>query len=98
LYTTIGRQFPIDLALLPIAPIEPRDMMSRVHLDPERAVQAFEELGAGLMIPIHHRTFYQGLETQITFAEDELKKIVIDKGLQDKIYIIKVGERKIVQQ
>jgi N-acyl-phosphatidylethanolamine-hydrolysing phospholipase D len=97
LFTDIGRRFPIDVALFPIAPVEPREMMSRVHLDPERAVQAFEELGARLMIPIHHRTFYQGLEPRITFAEDELKKIVGQRGLQDKIYIIKVGERKIVE-
>jgi L-ascorbate metabolism protein UlaG (beta-lactamase superfamily) len=97
LFTSIGRQFSIDVALLPIAPIEPREMMSRVHLDPERAVQAFEELGAKLMSPIHHRTFYQGLEPTITFAEDQLKEIVSERGLQDKIYIMRVGERKIVE-
>ncbi len=98
LFTGIGSRFPIDVALLPIAPVEPREMMSRVHLDPEQAVKAFQELGAGLMIPIHHRTFYQGLEPTITFAEDELKKIVSEQGLQDRIYIMNVGERKIVKQ
>ncbi len=98
LFTEIGRRFPIDVALIPIAPIEPREMMSRVHLDPVQAVRAFEELGARLMIPIHHRTFYQGLEPQITFAEDELRKIVREKELQDRIDILQVGERKIVQE
>ncbi|HTP13789.1 MAG TPA: MBL fold metallo-hydrolase [Bacteroidota bacterium] len=98
LFTEIGRRFPVDVALIPIAPIEPREMMSRVHLDPLQAVRAFEELGARLMIPIHHRTFYQGLEPQITFAEDGLRKIVQEKKLQDRIAILQVGERKIVQQ
>ncbi len=98
LFTQIGQRFSIDLALIPIAPIEPREMMSRVHLDPERAVQAFEELGAKLMIPIHHRTFYQGLEPRITFAEEELEKIIDKKGLQNRIYVIKIGERKVVKQ
>jgi L-ascorbate metabolism protein UlaG (beta-lactamase superfamily) len=98
MFTDIGRRFSIDVALVPIAPIEPREMMSRVHLDPEQAVRAFDELGARLMIPIHHRTFYQGLEPRITTAEDQLKKIVSEKRLQDRVYIMRVGERKIVQE
>jgi N-acyl-phosphatidylethanolamine-hydrolysing phospholipase D len=98
LFTQIGQRFPIDVALLPIAPIEPREMMSRVHLDPQRAVQAFGELRAKLMIPIHHRTFFQGLEPRITVAQEELESIVAEQQLQDRVYIIKIGEQKIVEQ
>ena len=98
MFTEIGQRFPIDLALIPIAPIEPREMMSRVHLDPEKSVQAFQELGARLMMPIHHRTFYQGLEPRITFAEEELEKIIAERRLADKIYVIKIGERKVVKE
>jgi N-acyl-phosphatidylethanolamine-hydrolysing phospholipase D len=98
LFTQIGRRFSINVAFLPIAPIEPRTFMSRVHLDPERAVQAFGELNARLMIPIHHRTFVQGLEPHITQAEEELKTIVADRGLQDRIYIMKIGEQKIIER
>lgn len=97
LFTEIGQKFSIDVALLPIAPVEPREMMSRVHLDPSRAVQAFGELHAKFMIPIHHRTFFQGLEPQITYAQEELEKIVAEQGLQEQIYIMKIGERKILQ-
>ena len=96
LFTQIGQRFPIDVALLPIGPIEPREMMSRVHLDPQRAVQAFGELNARLMIPIHHRTFVQGLELSVMLAQEELEKIVAERGLQDRIHIMKIGERKIV--
>jgi N-acyl-phosphatidylethanolamine-hydrolysing phospholipase D len=97
MFTRIGESSPIDVALIPIAPIEPRQMMSRVHLDPHRAVQAFKELRAKLMIPIHHRTFVQGLEPQITFAQSELEEIVKEKASQEKIYIIKIRERRIVE-
>ncbi|HEY6951964.1 MAG TPA: MBL fold metallo-hydrolase [Bacteroidota bacterium] len=96
LFAEIGQRFSIDVALLPIAPIEPREMMSRVHLDPPMAVRAFEELHAKLMIPIHHLTYRQGLEPQITFAQNELDKIVADQGLQKRIYVMKVGEQKIL--
>jgi N-acyl-phosphatidylethanolamine-hydrolysing phospholipase D len=98
LFAQIGQRFQIDVALLPIAPIEPREMMSRVHLDPQRAVQAFGELHARLMIPIHHRTFFQGLESRITSAQEELERIVAEQQLQDRVYIIKIGEQKIVEQ
>ena len=53
-----ARRFPrIDLALLPIAPIEPRAIMRHNHLDPEEALSTFEDLGARWMVPVHHGTF-----------------------------------------
>lgn len=54
----IGRAHPgIDLALLPIGAYAPRWMLSPVHTDPEEAVQAFLDLGAGAMAPMHWATF-----------------------------------------
>jgi L-ascorbate metabolism protein UlaG (beta-lactamase superfamily) len=50
----IGRAHPgIDLALLPIGAYAPRWMLSPVHTDPEEAVQAFLDLGATAMAPMH---------------------------------------------
>lgn len=98
LFLRIGERFPIDVALLPIAPLEPREFMSRVHLDPQRAVQAFGELRAKLMIPIHHRTFSQGLEPSVAIAQEELEKIVTDERIQRGVYIMKVGEQKIIEE
>ena len=98
LFVRIGERFPIDVALLPIAPLEPREFMSRVHLDPQRAVQAFGDLHARLMIPIHHSTFRQGLEPSVTLAREELEKIVDQQQLQGKVCIMKIGEQKIVEE
>jgi len=57
-YVQTAERFPkIDLALLPIGPIEPRDIMRRVHLDPREALQAFIDLDAQTMVPIHYDTF-----------------------------------------
>ena len=52
------QRFPsIDLALLPIAPIHPRDFMRRTHLDPAEALLAFDDLGAKVCVPMHFDTF-----------------------------------------
>lgn len=57
-FVQASQRFPgIDLALLPIAPIEPHDFMRRVHMDPPEALQAFFDLGARRMVPIHYDTF-----------------------------------------
>lgn len=58
-----GRRFgPIDLALIPIAPINPRSMMCSMHMTPEEAVQAFDLLGAKWMVPIHFDTFINSID------------------------------------
>lgn len=57
-FVETGARFPkLDVALIPIAPIEPRDFMRRTHMDPREALQAFIDLGAARMVPIHYDTF-----------------------------------------
>jgi L-ascorbate metabolism protein UlaG (beta-lactamase superfamily) len=58
LFVSTRDRFPgLDLALLPIAPIEPRGLMRKFHTDGREAVQAFLDLGAKRMVPIHYGTF-----------------------------------------
>jgi L-ascorbate metabolism protein UlaG (beta-lactamase superfamily) len=62
-FTEIGRAHPgIDLALLPIGAYAPRWLLSPVHTDPEEAVQAFLDLGATAMAPMHWATFLLSCE------------------------------------
>lgn len=57
-FVETAQRFPrIDLALLPIAPVEPRDFMRAKHMDPREALQAFVDLDAHTMVPIHYDTF-----------------------------------------
>ena len=57
-FAEIGRAHPgIDLALLPIGAYAPRRMLGPVHTDPEEAVQAYADLGAAAMAPMHWATF-----------------------------------------
>jgi L-ascorbate metabolism protein UlaG (beta-lactamase superfamily) len=95
MFKEIGRKFAIDIALIPIAPIEPRDFMKRVHTDPKEALQIFEDVGAKFMIPIHHRTFVQGLDSSLTFAQDQLKRLVSERYIEDRVMILGIGEQRI---
>lgn len=55
-----------QVALLPIGAYEPRWFMSRVHMDPEEAVEAQQVLAARTSIAIHHGTFLltdEGIDT-----------------------------------
>ncbi|MFI2779707.1 MBL fold metallo-hydrolase [Streptomyces sp. ALB3] len=62
-FKEIGRRYPgLDLAMLPIGAYEPRWWLSDVHTDPEEAVQAYEELGARAMAPMHWATFLLSAE------------------------------------
>jgi N-acyl-phosphatidylethanolamine-hydrolysing phospholipase D len=97
-FKEIGRRFHIDVALLPIAPVEPRDFMKRVHTDPAEALQAFEDLGAAIMIPIHHDTFFQGLEPEVSYAKKLLQGLIETRGLQDRVKLLSVGEQLVLNQ
>ena len=95
-FKEIGRKFAIDVAFIPIAPIEPHDFMKRVHADPEEALKIFDDVHARFMIPMHHRTFVQGLDSSLTYAQDQLKRLVGEKQVGDRVLILKVGEQRIL--
>lgn len=57
-FSEIGsRAGPIDAALLPIGAYDPPWFMEKQHMNPEQAVQAFLDLGAGRLVAMHWGTF-----------------------------------------
>jgi L-ascorbate metabolism protein UlaG (beta-lactamase superfamily) len=57
-FKEIGRRYPgIDAAMLPIGAYDPAWFMSKQHMNPEEAVQAFEDLGARRFMAMHWGTF-----------------------------------------
>jgi L-ascorbate metabolism protein UlaG (beta-lactamase superfamily) len=57
-FAEIGRRFPrLDAALLPIGAYDPRWFMAKQHMNPEDALQAFQDLGARRMVAMHWGTF-----------------------------------------
>ena len=50
------------MALLPIAPGEPRSWMKSSHINAAEAVQAFIQLKAKMLIPMHWGTYHLGFD------------------------------------
>lgn len=60
-FEEIGKRFDIEIALLPIGAYDPPSGRE-VHMNPEQAVQAFKELGAKTLVPMHYGSFRLGYE------------------------------------
>lgn len=85
-------RFPkIDLALLPIGPVEPPGFARETHLDGREALQAFLELGAAHLVPIHYDTFAHGIDEPGT-AVALLTRAMRELGLQeDRVHVLPIG-------
>lgn len=94
-----GRRFPgIDLALVPIGPIKPRDFMKRVHVDPEEALDLFADLGARHMLPIHFETFINSADT-LEEPRAELLAAIKRRGLgPQEVGMWRTGEQRVLQK
>jgi len=95
-FVATRERFPsIDLALLPIAPIEPRGYMRHTHMDPGEAVQAFFDLGAKAFVPLHFDTFINGGDRPGE-APRLLREAARKAGISDRVFILKQGGQKVI--
>jgi L-ascorbate metabolism protein UlaG (beta-lactamase superfamily) len=78
------------LAMLPIGAYFP-DSYRAVHTSPEEALQAFVDLGAERMIPMHFNTFRLGREP-MTEPLPRLLAAATRAGLRDAVYPLGEGE------
>ena len=92
-FKEIGRRFPgIDVAMLPIGAYDPRWFMQPVHVDPEEAVQAFEDLGARTFVAMHWGTFKQADEPldepPVRLEAERVRRAVP----RERVRVLAVGE------
>ncbi|MBL1214194.1 MAG: MBL fold metallo-hydrolase [Ignavibacteriae bacterium] len=97
LFLEIGKQFnDIDLVILPISPIHPREYSKARHTDPKEALQIFYDLNADYMMPIHYDTFAESYDT-LGEAESLLRREMLTNNLtEEQIKIFKIGEQKVI--
>jgi N-acyl-phosphatidylethanolamine-hydrolysing phospholipase D len=95
-YTTalraIGKQLgPFDLVAIPIGGYSAYDRRHPNHVNPEEALELFEDQDARLMVPIHFGTFDLNREP---FAEppQRLLKAAVARGLEERIAILSPGQ------
>ncbi len=84
-----GKDFDIHTAFLPIGGYEPTLLLKNVHMSPWEAVQAFEDLNAQYVVPIHYGTFHTipkfvKVEAPLQHFKEEIQK----RGIQDRAIIV----------
>ena len=88
-FKEIGERYEIDVALMPIGAYESPSGRD-VHMNPEEAAQAFADLGAKVLIPMHYGTFPLGNEPQDEPVERLLREA--DRlGISDQVMIPEEG-------
>ncbi|XYH98170.1 MBL fold metallo-hydrolase [Sorangium sp. So ce1128] len=90
-------RFPaIDLAIMPIAPVGPREFMETKHVGPAEAIQAFLDLGARRMMAIHFDTFVNSTDA-FGEAPRELRRVMAARGLgPDRVFLPRHGEQRVL--
>lgn len=96
-FKELGKQFNIDLALIPIGPCADCDNCGTPnHAFPPDAVMIFKDINAKWMLPIHYGTLF--------FAQapperplETLNNIIARDSLQNKIFPLKIGEQKVYE-
>lgn len=87
---------PPRIALLPIGAYEPRELMRNIHMSPEDAFHAHQDLMARCSMAIHYRTFQLTDEARDQ-PENELQHIIQHSSkLINPFYCIREGKRIIV--
>jgi N-acyl-phosphatidylethanolamine-hydrolysing phospholipase D len=95
-FRATAARFPtIDLALLAIAPIHPRSFMEATHVDPPQALQAFVDLGARTMVPIHFDTLVNGFDAPGE-ARDTLERVARERGLAPRVRVLPIGGQAVI--
>jgi L-ascorbate metabolism protein UlaG (beta-lactamase superfamily) len=91
----IGRRLgPFDVGALPIGAYMPRAMMGASHLMPEEALQAFDDVRARRLVPIHWGTFdlaHEPLDEPRSRLEAEGRRRGLDP---ERLWILHHGETR----
>jgi L-ascorbate metabolism protein UlaG (beta-lactamase superfamily) len=97
-FRAAAERFPsIDLAILPIAPIHPREFMCRAHIDPQEAVRAFLELRAQRLLPMHYDTFINSFD-EFGEAPRELERAATASGVRERLVLLHIGEQRVLER
>lgn len=84
------------IALLPIGAYEPRQILRYMHMNPEDAFQAHQDLHAKCSLAIHYRTFQLTDEGRDQPEEDLHKAMKHSSKLVNPFYCIREGKKIIV--
>ncbi len=82
--------YDIDVAVLPIGGYKPKWLEKKKKLNPATALEAFRQLRAKHMIPIHWGTFNFFNENPEE-AKTTLEKLVEEQNMKEKVHVLPPG-------
>jgi L-ascorbate metabolism protein UlaG (beta-lactamase superfamily) len=92
LFREIGREFDIDVALVPVGPADRPGWVHRlrrhVHVSPSEALQIFEDVGAQWMVPVHFGTFFKRDAGELSAITDAIAA----HERSNRVRMLQVGE------
>lgn len=95
-FKEIGSRYKIHIALIPIGAYEPEWFMSSQHVTPEEAIQAFLDVGAETMIPMHYGS-YRLADDTAREALDRMENARDQQGIsKERIRTLSHGETLVV--
>ncbi len=90
-FREIGTRFSVDAALLPIGAYKPLNWFREIHLHPYKALDAFVDLRARHLIPVHWGTFKisdEPLDEPPHLLQEEAER----RSLADRVHVLRNGE------
>jgi N-acyl-phosphatidylethanolamine-hydrolysing phospholipase D len=87
----IGALGPFDVALIPIGGYSDYRVHHPNHLNPEEAVQLFEDVGGKLLVPMHWGTFDMNREP-VHEPPARLLAEALRRGIEERIAILRPGQ------
>ncbi len=90
-FTELANKFSLDVALLPIGAYKPYEWFKNRHLHPRTAMQAFQDLRAKHLIPMHWGTFKisdEPMSQPPVLLAQEAERL----GLADRVHILRNGD------
>jgi len=97
-FKEIGEKYgPFDAAALPIGAFMPKWFMGPVHMNPDEALQALQDLKARIFIP-HHYGCFKLASDPLNLPLQLLKESIISRRMSEKdFYILKIGESRKIE-
>ena len=92
-FREIGKRLKPELALLPIGAYHPPSFR-KVHTSPEDALQAFLDLGAKYMVPMHYGTFRLSHEP----VHEPVERLLLaaeSARVSDRVFVLEEGKTMI---
>lgn len=92
-FREIGERLPVEIALLPIGAYDAPTKRD-VHMNPEEAIEAFIQLQAKKLVPMHFGTFRLGYEP-LHEPPERLVRRGAERQILDQICILREGEPRV---